>query len=139
MTELEMKLLAQLKGLLSDVEGLMGESGGVYGMHLNGDVSPWGELEEGGRFERLSHMSSARAVVAEAEAARPHIGVGQMWRNRNGDLIEIVRKLDAPDRFRRQYLDADDCAYRHDGSFSGDGGFPCGYDLVELVGKEDRQ
>ncbi len=70
MTELETKLLAQLKGLLSDVDGLMGESNGVYGLHLNGDASPWSELEEGGRFERLSHMSSARAAIAEAEAAQ---------------------------------------------------------------------
>lgn len=68
MTKLETKLLAQLKGLLSDIQGLMGESSGVYGLHLNGDVSPWSELEEGGRFERLTHLSSAQEVISEAEA-----------------------------------------------------------------------
>ncbi len=70
MTELEQKLLDALKGVLSDIEGLMRESSGVYGLHLNGDVSPWNELDEGGRFERLEHLSSARAVVEEAEASR---------------------------------------------------------------------
>lgn len=30
---------------------LMHESEGVYGLHLNGDVAPWGDLEKGGRFE----------------------------------------------------------------------------------------
>lgn len=45
---------------------------GVYGLHLNGDVSPWSELEEGGRFERLSSMSRAREAIAAAEAL-PHL------------------------------------------------------------------
>lgn len=27
------------------------ESQGVYGLHLNGDLSPWPELSKGGRFE----------------------------------------------------------------------------------------
>jgi len=53
-----------LRDLLSDVDGLMGESTGVYGLHMNGDVSPWSELEEGGRFERLPSMSKARAAIA---------------------------------------------------------------------------
>lgn len=70
MTELEQKLLDALKGVLSDIEGLMEESGGVYGIHRNGDLSPWHEIDEGGRFERLEHLSSARAVVEEAEASR---------------------------------------------------------------------
>ncbi len=70
MTELEQRLLKALKNLLSDVEGLMGESSGVYGLHLNGDVSPWSEIDEGGRFERLSNLSEARAVIEEAEYAR---------------------------------------------------------------------
>ena len=66
MTELEQKLLKALKNLLSDIEGLMGESSGVYGLHLNGDPSPWNELDEGGRFERLSNLSEARAAIAKA-------------------------------------------------------------------------
>lgn len=32
-------------------ESLINESKGVYGLHLNGDPSPWEELLEGGRFE----------------------------------------------------------------------------------------
>jgi len=55
-----------LSELLNEIDGLMGESAGVYGLHLNGDPSSWSEIEEGGRFERLSSMSKARAVLAKA-------------------------------------------------------------------------
>lgn len=41
------KLIAGLHA----VRGLINESEGVYGLHLNGDVSPWAELEQGGRYE----------------------------------------------------------------------------------------
>ena len=64
------RLLEALSALLDDIEALIGESAGVYGLHLNGDVSPWSELEEGGRFERLSSMSRAREAIAAAEAAK---------------------------------------------------------------------
>lgn len=37
-----------LKGSLHD---LIDDSEGVVGLHLNGDVAPWEELMEGGRFE----------------------------------------------------------------------------------------
>ena len=60
-----------LSELLSDVDGLMGESTGVYGLHMNGDVSPWSELEEGGRFERLPSMSKARAAIARYSGEKP--------------------------------------------------------------------
>lgn len=60
-------LLAMLKTLIDEVDGLMSESLGVYGMHLNGDPSPWSELEPGGRFERLSSLDEARALVAKVE------------------------------------------------------------------------
>jgi len=63
------RLLETLSALLDDIEALIGESAGVYGLHLNGDVSPWSELEEGGRFERLSSMSRAREAIAAAAAA----------------------------------------------------------------------
>lgn len=43
--------LAGVRKALRAVEGLMEESQGVYGLHLNGDTSPWSELRTGGRFE----------------------------------------------------------------------------------------
>lgn len=43
-------------GLLTDIHGLIDESSGVYGLHLNGDPSPWDELLPGGRFERLTNL-----------------------------------------------------------------------------------
>lgn len=63
------RLLEALSALLDDIEALIGESAGVYGLHLTGDASPWSELEEGGRFERLSSMSRAREAIAAAAAA----------------------------------------------------------------------
>jgi len=36
---------------LDAVQDLMDESDGVAGLHRNGDLAPWGELLEGGRFE----------------------------------------------------------------------------------------
>jgi hypothetical protein len=64
------ELAAALKGLHSDIEDLIGESHGVYGLHLNGDISPWGELVEGGRFERLTHLSAAREALSKYESDR---------------------------------------------------------------------
>ena len=53
-------------GLVDDIDGLIGESTGVYGLHLNGDPSPWDELTEGGRFERLTHLEQVRSMLAAA-------------------------------------------------------------------------
>jgi hypothetical protein len=41
------KVERQHKGLKA-VEDLINESDGVYGYHLNGDLSPWGDFLEGG-------------------------------------------------------------------------------------------
>lgn len=65
------EMVEALSELLNEVDGLIGESTGVVGLHLNGDVAPWSELEEGGRFERLSSMSKARAVIASVTGEQP--------------------------------------------------------------------
>ena len=39
------------KAAMDDVLVLIDNSYGVSGLHLNGDVAPWGELMSGGRFE----------------------------------------------------------------------------------------
>lgn len=57
------RLEGALSGLVDDINGLIEESDGVYGLHLNGDPSPWSELVEGGRFERLTHLSIATAAL----------------------------------------------------------------------------
>jgi hypothetical protein len=41
----------RLRAGLAAVESLILDSDGVYGLHLNGDPSPWGELRSGGKFE----------------------------------------------------------------------------------------
>ena len=48
---------------LGEVQDLIGESHGVYGLHLNGDESPWNELEQGGKFERLTSLNEALAAI----------------------------------------------------------------------------
>lgn len=50
---------------LGEVQDLIGESSGVYGLHLNGDESPWSEVEQGGRFERLTTLLEALAAINE--------------------------------------------------------------------------
>lgn len=42
---------AVLKAGLLSVRQLMNDSYGVAGLHENGEVAPWNELEQGGRFE----------------------------------------------------------------------------------------
>lgn len=66
------RLLDALTGLLEDITGLVAESDGVVGLHLNGDIAPWDELLPSGRFERLSHVELAQeAIAAAAEQAKP--------------------------------------------------------------------
>lgn len=60
------KLEKALRGLTDDISGLIDESEGVYGLHLNGDPSPWDELVAGGRFERLTHLPDAAAALERA-------------------------------------------------------------------------
>ena len=50
---------------LGEVQDLISESHGVYGLHLNGDESPWSELEQSGRFERLTTLPEALAAINE--------------------------------------------------------------------------
>lgn len=50
--------------LVSALDDLIGESQGVYGLHLNGDPSPWAELLPGGTFEEwLSALTDARQAL----------------------------------------------------------------------------
>jgi hypothetical protein len=55
---------AQLKKALAAVRTLMNNSEGVSGLHMNGDVAPWDELLEGGRFEEwLIEFSKAESII----------------------------------------------------------------------------
>ena len=61
------ELLAVLEGLADDIQSLIGESYGVSGLHMNGDIAPWDELESGGRFERLTHLPCANAAITRVK------------------------------------------------------------------------
>ncbi|MFH5949287.1 hypothetical protein [Roseomonas xinghualingensis] len=65
------RLREALANLVADVDALIGSSGGVYGLHLNGDVAPWEELCRGGRFEEwLTRLEDARAAIAPSSEER---------------------------------------------------------------------
>jgi hypothetical protein len=49
--------------LVKAMQYLVNESDGVYGLHLNGDPSPWSELLEGGEFEEWLGEFSEFGVV----------------------------------------------------------------------------
>ena len=61
--EAQSAALKLAKEALGEVQDLISESHGVYGLHLNGDESPWSEIEQGGRFERLTTLPEALAAI----------------------------------------------------------------------------
>ena len=65
--QLNAELVEGLTALVNDVRGLVSESNGVYGLHLNGDVSPWPELLPDGEFERLGSLMQAKTLIARAK------------------------------------------------------------------------
>lgn len=60
--------LERQRAALIAVSELIDNSEGVYGLHLNGDPSPWDELRTGGRFEGwLLPFDAASAMSAEGQ------------------------------------------------------------------------
>lgn len=57
----------QLRGMLGqlheELRGLISESSGVAGLHLNGDLATWDELLPGGMFERLSNLNEVERLL----------------------------------------------------------------------------
>ena len=45
------EVIAKLVRGINAAADLMDNSSGVDGLHLNGDIAPWGELRTGGQFE----------------------------------------------------------------------------------------
>ena len=55
---------------LQEFVDLMSESYGLTGFHQNGDIAPWSEVEEGGRFERLTSLNNALTIKPDASALK---------------------------------------------------------------------
>ena len=55
---------------LQEFVDLMSESYGLTGFHQSGDIAPWSEVEEGGRFERLTSLNNALAIKPDASALK---------------------------------------------------------------------
>lgn len=61
-------LAGALDRMEDDIAGLISESHGVAGLHHNGDVAPWADIDEGGQYERLSSRFFARSAKAQWDA-----------------------------------------------------------------------
>ena len=57
---------------LQELVDLISESSGVYGLHLNGDNSPWSEIEAGGFYERLCFLPEALSTQPDDSALRQY-------------------------------------------------------------------
>lgn len=67
----ERRHIILVEGLLA-VEALINESRGVFGLHLNGDSSPWDELRTGGRFEGWLSKFDEALAIAQADHVHRH-------------------------------------------------------------------
>lgn len=73
------ELVEASRAALEAIDDLIDESDGVYGLHRNGDVSPWDEINSGGRFgewldpvEQLrTALSSNTGVSDKGDGAKP--------------------------------------------------------------------
>ena len=105
---LRAKLATARKGLQA-VDALIAESSGVDGLHQNGDVAPWSELQTGGRFEEwlrdfdsaLKREGGAMAELTRAiEYAKLAAVAGKGYaarhcHNLEGDFSQIIMHLDS--------------------------------------------
>lgn len=59
------------RAVLEDMQALIGDSEGVAGLHLNGDIAPWDTLLTGGEYEQwLMSLDEFETALARADAAR---------------------------------------------------------------------
>lgn len=64
-----------VRSLLDEIDALVGETGGVYGLHQNGDASPWDEILPGGQFERLSSLDDVREIIDAEQPSETAAGL----------------------------------------------------------------
>ena len=71
MSEKEREALLVLKKGIISVQDLIQHSYGVAGLHLNGEVAPWGTLREGGKYEEwlIAFDDAVRLIREEGEQA----------------------------------------------------------------------
>ena len=120
------ELVKAAQALLDEVDALIGESAGVYGLHLNGDGAPWDELVAGGRFERLSSLDALReALSAAGGEVAPHARDAIAWTPQTGyvfadkpaDHFRDATKKPEPFGYFRPTIDGwEDCAETDEGA-----------------------
>jgi hypothetical protein len=91
------------RDLVTELEGLMDESTGVAGLHLNGDLAPWDELRLGGRFERLTSLPALKALL-ETQRHALHLKTGNTY-----DMFGLVTDATNARRGNQMHL------YQRDG------------------------
>ena len=66
LVQMNKELLAALKMVVGDITDLANNSGGVCGLHLNGDVAGWRSLFVGGSLEAwLMSVDDAERLIAK--------------------------------------------------------------------------
>ena len=76
----ELALEEAARKLLHDIDDLVAHSDGVFGLHQNGDNSPWDELLEGGRFEGwLGSVEELRRALSSPDHADAGKVEGDGW------------------------------------------------------------
>ena len=66
--DLTAELVEASQKVLGDMDDLIGQSNGVYGLHMNGDDAPWTDLTCGGYMEEwLGSLEALRAVLAKVK------------------------------------------------------------------------
>ena len=65
----EGELRALASSLVAEINDLINESGGVWGLHLNGDDATWADITVGGRFERLPSLHDLKIALAAPAAS----------------------------------------------------------------------
>lgn len=93
-------LLKAATDALDCFDTLVGESKGVAGLHLNGDLAPWSDLIEGGKLEMWTHgiadLREALAAFRAAEEAPADTSpkLGPNWTTpRKHKVEEIARDI----------------------------------------------
>jgi len=124
-----------LASIVETLDELIAESGGVYGLHLNGDGAPWSEITEGGRFEGwLLPLETARATLAKLREAKanshPSPGPGGYSPDEFSCTAEQMREAAA-----RVAVEARDIALVHsnEGVYQREIRPPCALRIAEAI------
>jgi hypothetical protein len=88
----------ELEEVLRSFSTLIDESQGVAGLHLNGEIAPWGELLGGGRYEEwLIDFTEAMSSISDpTPPAKEQAIVNEPFDGWQPEIVIIKRKDGKP-------------------------------------------